>query len=663
MFSAPINPLTERIIHCVHRPVNVVRLAALILRSVRAALASACLLCLSTCSVHVHPVDTEVTDAAGIAAQLPAPSQLPSRPKAASTSANGSNFEDDLPFANTADGGNFSAVLSPEFPEGSSGLAGLAYAIYELGVPASAADDDLVFLDWQGETSDWFVGLENEAADTWEWFQTVDGLKVSLPLEIAGELDSIFLVVALVGTQEQVLDRIRIGGTAPHVEMTVNLEASTVGRRPLAVFLSAQAEDSNGDIVKYEWNVDTANPDFEIDTATQPSLSAIVIETGQIQVGVRVTDDDGETAADTVLVDTTASWHVQAVTNVPAGVFCHSPSMTTVDDRPAIAYSRNDVSGNEFSIEYVRATDEEGVNAWGEPVRVTGVGQPAENPELLFTQTAPVVLFHDDGDGSFLLSQLASDVIGDTWSTPPILVAENCRTFDAVLDSPNTPVVAYQTESFDLHYIRSDGSLVSAWGPDRIVDESADNVAFTLSLNNLANAVAYDDVTNLRLLYAKADDSLGTSWGPPEVISDSSAISPSLTRFPFAPRPNCFYLDDQGSAVPSFTRVDDNADWLVPPGPGQISTDAAITLLGSAGMNVGGGAVPCMAYAADDGFIKFLYPRGFDLEDWPPPETVHQATSASDSTGSLIQLSTFSEPMAMCWANSGTGQIEYAVYF
>ena len=90
-----------------------------------------------------------------------------------------------------------------------------------------------------------------------------------------------------------------IGNLAPTASFTASPNPAVVSQ-PVALNGSASS-DSDGTIVKYEWDLD-GNGSFEVDGGATPTRSQTYATTGTRQVQLRVTDNGGKTATATVPV-------------------------------------------------------------------------------------------------------------------------------------------------------------------------------------------------------------------------------------------------------------------------------------------------------------------------------------------------------------------------
>jgi PKD repeat protein len=103
-----------------------------------------------------------------------------------------------------------------------------------------------------------------------------------------------------------------------------------------ATFSAAGSKDADGTIAKYEWDLD-GNGTYETSTGTTPSASRTYSSSGEITVGLRVTDNGGKTG--------TATTTITVVSN---GVSNYSP---TVLSTPGLAHywRLNETSGTSFA--------------------------------------------------------------------------------------------------------------------------------------------------------------------------------------------------------------------------------------------------------------------------------------------------------------------------
>jgi YD repeat-containing protein len=115
-------------------------------------------------------------------------------------------------------------------------------------------------------------------------------------------------------------------------------------------FSAAGSKDPDGTIAKYEWDLD-GNGTYETSTGTTPAAIHTYSAAGEIQAGLRVTDNGGKTATATA-----------TVTVLPNGVSNYSP---TVSSTPGLVHywRMNEASGSAFA---------DGVSAGSSPAATSG---------------------------------------------------------------------------------------------------------------------------------------------------------------------------------------------------------------------------------------------------------------------------------------------------
>jgi len=101
-------------------------------------------------------------------------------------------------------------------------------------------------------------------------------------------------------------------------------------------FSAAGSKDLDGTIAKYEWDLD-GNGTYETSTGTTPTTTHVYSAAGEVQAGLRVTDNGGKTATTTTTVSV-----------LPNGVSNYSP---TVLSTPGLAHywRMNETSGTGFA--------------------------------------------------------------------------------------------------------------------------------------------------------------------------------------------------------------------------------------------------------------------------------------------------------------------------
>jgi hypothetical protein len=595
---------------------------------------------------------------------LPPPSLLPARSVSEFSELAAQSFDQAMPSNLVGNLVDVTLTFSPDYPPGTTDIEGLAYAIYQFNVTPAAAATGRLNLDWVDHTEDWFVGLANRNTDRWEWFASEPDDELALPLADAGDPSAILIAVAAVGSEEITLRKLRIGSTEPTVRLfDAAFNDSAAGPRPLALRLIAAAEDINGSIVNYRWNIDTSDPDFELNTGSENVLETVITKVGTFELGVRVTDDDGETAEATFTADTSGGfWRTKEISESSPVIEARHPCLAVIDGRPAIAFSQHDSGASQFSVQFKRSQDATGAG-WGNLVEVSGTGAHFA-PKMISSggsPSKPLVVFHDDGPGSFILSRLANDVSGSQWTNPLAVVAEESGDFDLALIG-NKPGVAYQTASpVNLNYVQAADTDVTAWGLQQIVDSTPEAAGSNPSLQAtdlFRPSVAYEDVSNDLIRFAVSDDEDGENWSSFRILSGSAASStPLLSTFSDG-RAVCAYLTKAGGFKPAFTIANNSTglNWPVAPFPGIVGIETPM-LLGCAMTTAD---IPCIAYSTADLGIRFQLASDIQGLEWEGPESVFDGSTDQDSPGDIIVLPTGN--VAVVWADVDTGQIMYSVY-
>ncbi len=286
---------------------------------------SALLLCLSV-SCAGKPGLPETGNAAGVAGfdpsvlaarQLPAVAGLPAaqtRPRGDSFVDSdlvrlGEQFEAGLPSQNVEVFAAQQLALKPA-QTGSSGLKGLAFAVYGYAVPGYDLEPRLHF-SWgippqSGSGSDCWVTLANWDSGAWDWFDYAElsGSALELP-DFAPYLDpggQMYVALVLGGTQEAYLNQIRLGGVSPQPSLSASPRR---GAPPLQVHLDASASlPGAGSAISFEW-------DPEGDGSYLPGnaeLDWLYSEEGSFNATVRVSNELGNQATASLVISPGHYW-------------------------------------------------------------------------------------------------------------------------------------------------------------------------------------------------------------------------------------------------------------------------------------------------------------------------------------------------------------------
>jgi len=208
-----------------------------------------------------------------------------------------------LPWKNIAPVGT-QVVFSPDWSAATStDASGLAYCIWEFNIPGYDRNAQVRYT-WDtplADPAEGWIGLADWEDDNWHWFVSeTDGkldLKSLAPYFNGG--DTLLLIVLRTGTTPSTLNQVRIGGIPPFAELTTS---ATKGLVPLNVdFDGSGSLDDDGVILKYEWDFD-GDGTFETDSGSDPLQSHNYAAKAQAIAAMRVTDDDGLSATDGVMI-------------------------------------------------------------------------------------------------------------------------------------------------------------------------------------------------------------------------------------------------------------------------------------------------------------------------------------------------------------------------
>ncbi len=223
--------------------------------------------------------------------------QLPRREGSAFTEADlileGESFLPALPNQRvTAEGA--AARYRPDFNEITSfNPARLSFAMYTC-LAQGYDRGPTISLSWAqlpAVPGDVYLGLANWQTNRWDWFQgNASNLFNFLDSAPYFELnDTMLITVMQIGEDENLLDRLHVGNTAPSASFTAS---ATLGIVPLDLHFDASASvDAEGSIVSYDWDPD-GDGIFDISSGSSPLLDKSYLQPGEIAVGLRVTDED-----------------------------------------------------------------------------------------------------------------------------------------------------------------------------------------------------------------------------------------------------------------------------------------------------------------------------------------------------------------------------------
>lgn len=227
----------------------------------------------------------------------------------------GAAFRTDLPNSRVTQMAP-SVELSPNFAlVGTATLDGLAYCLFGFSNLSAYDRDDVVNTKWDDLPADGtcWIGLANWGGNHWDWFALAPDLRAEINVSAGGPLDDyidfgggLLLAVVMVGTDPATLRSVRLGTYPPQAVLQASPDQ---GLAPLDTVLDAGlSTDSDGSIVKYEWDLD-GDGSYETDGGAADSLPHTFSGVVSVSVGLRVTDNNGATGTSSAFVSTFAEWN------------------------------------------------------------------------------------------------------------------------------------------------------------------------------------------------------------------------------------------------------------------------------------------------------------------------------------------------------------------
>ena len=337
-------------------------------------------------------------------------------------------------------------------------FSGVAYCIYRFHVPDYNDTPEVVYY-FSEPPAQWdtaYIGLGDFTRGTWRWFKCTSYPKLSvasLAPYISSPGEEMVIAVVAIGTQELVLDYLRVGdNSAPIASFTA--EPST-GPAPLSVhFDGSGSSDYFGSIVDYEWDPE-GDGTFETAGAALSATDFTYNTAGIYNAALRVTDPYGLTNTATVPVNATTepsgTWHSTMADggNEETGWY---PTLLEVQGCPAVSYLDHKNTSTNGVVRYIRATDAQGT-AWGAPVLLGECGEGGGHVSMALIEGKPAVAYGDAITRQFVFCT-ATDANGDAWGAP-LKIADDTGVwlgFTALAVVDGNPAVAFADTGGHVHY-------------------------------------------------------------------------------------------------------------------------------------------------------------------------------------------------------------------
>jgi PKD domain len=207
------------------------------------------------------------------------------------------------------------AEFTPDFSPPGASFDGLAFGIYVFTNLGDYDLDEVVNSTWiiAPPTGSCWIGLSNWGADRWNWFPLDENLRATITPSPGPPLDdyidfggALLLTVAMTGNQAASLQGLRIGTNPPQAQLSVSPSS---GLAPLLVDFDASASgDSDGTVVKYEWDFD-GDGVYDLESGAVATAQHSYDAPGFFSARVRVTDDIGATGTWAADVQALAEWN------------------------------------------------------------------------------------------------------------------------------------------------------------------------------------------------------------------------------------------------------------------------------------------------------------------------------------------------------------------
>jgi PKD repeat protein len=386
-----------------------------------------------------------------------------------------------------------------------------AYAIYKFNTASELTDVSVSLT--AAQTSEAYVGVANYTKSHWV-FSGPHTSATSRPLTRAhnvSPLNNVFVVVVAPPGETVRVDLLQLN--LDNAPPDMDLQKSADGPAPLVVDFDATASsDSDGTIVKYEWDWEDDGV-FDEDTATTATAQHNYTVPGSYTARVRGTDDQGTTGSATVGIEVDVPENFNPVASVFANPDDgNAPLITTLDgsnsadvDGTIVNYEWDfetdgtfDASGAADTIMHtyttpgiytatLRVTDDDAntdtdtctvnVHGWVTVVADSSAGAGIE-ASLLMVNGKPAIAYGKVFDLCYVHSTTAAGDKSTDWITP--VVVDDGGEGNQVGVRPSLALIGgnpaishYAFDLADLKYARSstvDGDIAADWSTSITVD-------------------------------------------------------------------------------------------------------------------------------------------------------------------------------------------------
>ena len=348
---------------------------------------------------------------------------------------------------------------------------------------------------------------------------------------------------------------------------------------------------------------------------------------------LRVTDDLGDEAYDTVLVTVYTVYSEPAVSGTTVATY---NDIVNAGGLPGVCYL-DSTNG----LQYVVGAP--GGIGWTGPFTIDGSGGGSWPSLAPVSNSAFLGVSYYRTSNSSLRYAYSTNKYGKGWTgSLEVDNAANVGLYSSLAVVDGFPGIAYyDATNGNLKFVRATNSLGSIWGSPITVDSDSDNVGqfASLAMIGATPAIAYQNVTDNTLLYVSSVSSLGTVWNTPVVVDDDLESGFWCTLVEVNGRPAIGYYHNGTTDSVRFIRANNLAGTSWPASPVIVAQNEGV-MNGHVSMAVVGG-YPVMAWTTnqslrvgfsenengDGGWYRFYADQG------TPPYDVGEFTSIVDING------------------------------
>jgi hypothetical protein len=455
---------------------------------------------------------------------LPAPSGLFKHASYSDASRQqlGGNFNDLIPHNRVFKVGT-TAVFTPYwFNSKDDTIEDSAYCFYYFDLSGYSGDPTL-YLGWEEygdpDTSRYYVALTNFEHDRWDWFPAPANWTLSFSdlATYRNEDGMLGAVVLVLGGGSYALDTMRVGPPVTEkLPPVAVLQADKInGVPPIDInFNAAASYDPDGMITLYELDL-TGDGSYELSQDTPFDLDQTYSTNNSDTVRLRVTDNDGLTATDSVMLAISAGsgWVSEDVVNADR----YSAPIWNVNGLPAV------VTRRDLNLGFLRAMNKYG--EWWSPTIDIKYTAWIEQYCAAMINGYPAAVYRTGfpTDAHDLVYISAKDALGDEWNkahTVDSCEAMSFADFPKLFELNGRPAVLAVMQKDGVQearlYLATDASGAS-WNPGvAISDKQASAVSgVCFAEGRPAVAILYSDGVQNHYAWVRATSADGSSWGAP----------------------------------------------------------------------------------------------------------------------------------------------------